>query len=115
MKKRKFQAAAILLCPLLVLSGCGAQTSGEESPAIEPAASEEAVASTLSTIDTANLFSDRDLAGTYDESAAIPIQLSGDTASCASDAVTVDGGQVIIGAEGIYLLTGVLNDGQIVV
>ena len=115
MKKRKFQAAAILLCPLLVLSGCGAQISGEESPAIEPTASEEAVASTLSTIDTANLFSDRDLAGTYDESAAIPIQLSGDTASCASDAVTVDGGQVIIGAEGIYLLTGVLNDGQIVV
>lgn len=88
----------------------------ESSPEnTEPAASESTAVSTISTIDTANLFSDRDLAATYDESAAIPIQLNGDTASCASDAVTVDGSQIVIGAEGVYLLTGVLDNGQIVV
>ena len=104
-----------MLCALTALSGCGAQASGEASPVPETAASEETAVTTVSTIDTSSLFSDRDLEGTYDESAAIAIQLGGDSAVCDSDAVTIEGGQITIGAEGVYLLSGTLADGQIVV
>ena len=105
--------AAMLLCALLLLTGCGAQASEAD-----PAAGEDTTAETvtvISAIDAASLFSDRDLAGTYDESEAVTIQLSGDSAACDSAAVTVDGGQITIGAEGVYLLSGTLTDGQIVV
>ncbi len=113
MKRRRL--TPILLCALLALSGCRAQTAGEETTAPEATNAQETASATGSVIDTTGLFSDRDLAGTYDESAAIPIQLSGDTASCTSDAVTVDGSRITIGAEGVYLLSGTLTDGQIVV
>ena len=102
----------MLLCALLALSGCGAQASEEAASASETAASEKTA---VSTIDTASLFSDRDLEGAYDESTAIAIQLSGDSASCDSDAVAIEGSRITIGAEGVYLLSGTLTDGQIVV
>ena len=101
------------LCALLALSGCGAQTSQETSSAAETSTSEQAAVTTGSTIDATGLFSDRDL--DYDESAAIAIQLSGDSAACGSDAVTIEGSRVTIGAEGVYVLSGTLTDGQIVV
>lgn len=107
--------AAMLLCALLVLSGCGAQTSEEVSSTTETAASEETAATTEATVDTVSLFSDRDLEGTYDKSAAISITLSGDSAACDSDAVTIEDGRITIGAEGVYLISGTLTDGQIVV
>ena len=104
---------AILLCVLFVLNGCTAQTAGETSSTAETAGGSGA--SAVSAIDTDALFSDRDIEGTYDESAAIPIQLNGDSASCDSDAVIMESGQIIIGTEGVYLLSGTLTDGQIVV
>ena len=115
MKRTKYRSIAVLLCTLLALSGCGAQTSEETSSATDTATSEEAAVTTVSTIDTASLFSDRDLEGSYDESAAIAIALNGDSASCDSDAVVIEGSRVTIGAEGVYLLSGTLTDGQIVV
>ena len=66
-------------------------------------------------VDTTSLFSDRDLAGTYDESTAIAIQLNGDSAACDSDAVTIEGSRITIGTEGVYVLSGTLTDGQITV
>lgn len=103
-----------LLSALLLLSSCGAQnTQATPSAAVETAA--QTAEPTAAAIDTQALFSDRDLAGTYDESAAIPIQLNGDSASCASDAVTIEGSRVILSSEGVYLLSGTLTDGQIVV
>lgn len=114
LKKRKYRNTAIVLCALLALSSCGARTSGEASSAAETPSSETA-ATTVSAIDTASLFSDRDLEGTYDESAAIAIQLDGDSAACDSDAVAIEGSRVTIGEEGVYLLSGTLTDGQIVV
>ena len=115
LKRRKYRGTAIVvLCALLALSGCGAQTSGATSSVADTAASEAAV-TTISTIDTTSLFSDRDLEGTYDESAAIVIQLGGDSAACGSDAVVIEESRITIGEEGIYLLSGTLTDGQIVV
>lgn len=116
MKKIKYRCIAIvLLCVLLAFSGCGAQTSGGGTSALETATAEETAVTTVSTIDITSLFSDRDLTGTYDESSAIAIQLNGDSAVCDSDLVTIEGSQVIIGTEGVYLLSGALTDGQILV
>ena len=115
MKRKKYKNTAIALCTLMALSGCGAQASGEASSVPDPSPSQEAAVTTASTIDTATIFSDRDLEGTYDESAAIAIQLSGGSAACDSDAVTIEGSRITIGAEGVYVLSGTLADGQIVV
>lgn len=105
MKKIKCRSWALMMCALLMLSGCGAQASGEQSSATQ--------AATVSAMDTTSIFSDRDLDGTYDENAAIAIALNGDSATCDSDAVTIAGSQITIGAEGVYLLSGTLTDGQI--
>lgn len=124
MKTRKTPAMAALLCASLILGGCTGQTAAAETsaaqtePTVETTVSAEtaAGASTEATaLDTTGLFSDRDLAGTYDESEAVAIQLNGDTAACDSDTVTIEGGQVVIKGEGVYLLSGTLTDGQIVV
>ena len=115
MKKRNYRNTAIVLCALLALSGCGAQTAGEASAAPETATSEETAVTTVSAVDTTSLFSDRDLEGSYDESGAIAIQLDGDSAACDSDAVAIEGSRITIGAEGVYVLSGTLTDGQIVV
>ena len=115
MKQTKRRLTAVLLCGLLVLSGCGAQNTAQDTSNTGTVFSEDMTATTVSTIDTAEIFSDRDLAGTYDESEAIDIQLNGNTASCDSNSVVIDGGTITITAEGIYRISGTLTDGQIVV
>ena len=60
-------------------------------------------------------FSDRDLRQTVDMESAVAITLTGDGAQCGSDAVTIDGSRITIGAEGVYVLSGTLADGQVVV
>lgn len=118
MKQTKRKLTAILLCGLLLLSGCGAQNAAEDASSTadtETTSSGNITATTISAIDTSSVFSDRDLSGTYDESEAIPIVLNGDSASCGSSSVVIDGSTITITAEGIYLISGTLNDGQIIV
>ena len=98
-----------LLSISLLLSGC--QNTDAASSSSTPASADT---EPVSVIDTSALFSDRDLDGSYDESAAIPIQLTGETAACASDAVSIDGARITLLDEGTYLVSGTLTDGQIV-
>lgn len=81
--------------------------SGAEAPAGE-------VRETV-VIDTEALFSDRDFETDYADKKSAVITLGGATASCASDAVRIDGGTVTILDEGTYILSGTLDDGQIIV
>ena len=60
-----------LLSISLLLSGC--QNTDAASSSSTPASADT---EPVSVIDTSALFSDRDLDGSYDESAAIPIQLT---------------------------------------
>lgn len=66
-------------------------------------------------IDITDMFTKRDLAGTYEESAAVKITLSGKTATCDSSNVQIEDGVVTIKAAGVYVLSGTLTDGTIVV
>ena len=61
-----------------------------------------------------DVFSDRDLSGSYDTE-AFHITLSGGTASSDSDRVTVSGGTVSVNGPGTYLVSGTLDNGGIVV
>lgn len=100
----------LLLGISLLLSGC--QKTAPASTGSDPASAD---AGAVSAIDTTALFSERDLDGSYDESTAVPIQLTGETAACASDAVSIDGARITLLDEGTYLVSGALTDGQLVV
>lgn len=112
-KSTRYSAALALLLALGPLGGCSQASSDASASSQDAALSGQQTAA--SAMDTSALFSDRDLEGTYDESAAVAIQLSGNSAACDSSAVTVEGSTITITAEGVYLLSGTLTDGQIVV
>ena len=100
----------LLLSLSLLLSGC--QNTDAASASNTPASADT---EPVSAIDTSALFGERDLDGSYDESAAVPIQLTEETAACTSDAVSIDGARITLLDEGTYLVSGSLTDGQIVV
>lgn len=137
----KLYKTLALCLALTLLAGCGAADSAEKSSAAETetvsaavvetaaetaaeetvaeADAEEAAAVTLAAETTTasddDMFTDRDLRITYDESESVYITLSGDTASCDSSAVSISGGTVTITEEGTYILSGTLDDGMIII
>lgn len=66
-------------------------------------------------IDITDMFTKRDLDGTYDESEAVKITLSGKTATSNSSNVQIEDGVVTIKSAGVYVLSGTLTDVSIVV
>lgn len=66
-------------------------------------------------IDITDMFTKRDLARTYEESEAVKITLSGKTTTCDSSNVQIEDGVVTIKEAGVYVLSGTLTDGTIVV
>lgn len=115
MKKMRIWALAAALC--LLLTACGPRTPAADD-ALDPGSQQTRPGSETggeAAIPSSDLFTDRDLRTSYDESKAALITLCGDTAACSSNAVSVQGGMVTILDEGTYLLTGTLTDGRIVV
>ena len=88
----------------------GTKTS-EQSSADNSGESSESSAK----LDTTDLFSDRDLDGSYDAENAIAISLQGNSASCDSNLVKIEGSTITITSEGVYILKGTLENGQIIV
>lgn len=84
-------------------------TGGEDSSETASPASDPIVQ------DSSEFFSNRDFEVDYDESKSAVITLSGDSASCSSNAVQISGSTVTITDEGTYILTGTLDDGMIIV
>ena len=104
---------ALILALVLFLASCGAveSSAGTGSSAVSATASAEYNAASK-----ADMFTERDLSGDYDESEAETITLNGSTAeTSASSGVTVSGSTVTITAEGVYIVSGDLTDGQIIV
>lgn len=116
MKKICTKAYALLVCALLLV-GCGTAASPAGSGAASGGGASSGVSGSVTAvnIDPDYLFSSRDLEQGYDAAKAIAVQLAGNTAVCASDAVTVDGGRITIRQQGVYVVSGTLTNGQIVV
>ncbi len=68
---------------------------------------------TESTIDTD--FTDREKSGTYKTSEAVKITLNKTTATVSGNGAEVDGSTITITEEGVYVVSGTLEDGQIIV
>lgn len=101
-------------CDAIVPPGSGAATSSDAASASSEA-SDPVTAGTVSAAGGSELFTDRDMEIGYDEETSVSILLTGDSASCDSDAVQISGSTVILTEEGTYILSGTLDDGMIVV
>lgn len=97
MKKIIRWTALAALCAGLLLSGVCAAADGAQALSAD------------------ELFSERDLRQSYEAAGAVTISLSGESASCDSEAVAIEGSRIVISVEGVYVLTGTLEDGQVVV
>ena len=67
---------------------------------------------TESTIDTE--FTDREKSGSYKASEAVKITLNKTTATVSGSGVKADGSTITITEEGVYIVSGTLEDGQII-
>lgn len=116
-------ALAGLALLLGLLTGCGGESLSEDSAAVSSDATSSASEAdaadtgeeTALSVQEGDMFTDRDLDGSYEESGSVLIQLEGDSASASSDSVQISGSTVTITQEGTYLLTGTLEDGMVIV
>ncbi|MGO5028720.1 carbohydrate-binding domain-containing protein [Candidatus Agathobaculum pullicola] len=99
---KKHYLLPLLVAAAVLVSGCQAAKATSTTSQTAP-------------VTPSDMFTDRDLEVGYDETTAAAITLSGSTASCDSDAVTVSGSTITITDEGTYLLSGTLDDGMIIV
>lgn len=146
-RKRKLVALAVasaMVCGL-ALAGCGSSDSESAADAgnvMSQASSDiETVQDMLDvieeSIDTGDMFTERDLAGTYDESEAVYVEISGtsvritdsdgetqtvslsssdeEDAAYADDSIEIDGSQIVIKTAGIYVISGELTNGTVTV
>lgn len=103
---------SLILALLLTLSSCGSTAGSADTGALTTTSAQtEYTAENIG-----EMFSDRDLSGEYDESKSETITLNGTTAeTSAASGVSTDGSVITITAEGTYIVSGTLSDGQIIV
>lgn len=116
---KKAVSAALCLCVLLAsLAGCGKARSGEaQSSAAQnsAAASETAAAAVDTAVTDAEMFTDRDSRTEYDPDKTVKIELNGSSAQTSGEGVQISGSTITVTEEGVYLVTGALEDGMLMV
>lgn len=126
MKRRMNYIITVIILISVILSGCSTKKSSQSTEASDTkttsAASqttgyttEEAIVSASSTIKVDKQFSSKDLEVGYDEDEAVAITLNNTSADVTGKGVTVKDNVITINKAGTYLLSGTLDDGQIVV
>ena len=123
-KKTSFIISAMILAAFA--AGCSdsdkkdnAKNASAEVPSVGAASAEENEVQTVavsrtSRVNTDGIFSDRDISGEYLDINAT-ITLNGDSASIDGSGASCSGSDITITDEGVYRLTGTLDDGQIIV
>lgn len=110
-----FCATALSMTAVAGCTGTKSSTGNVVSSETETNAEETSAQSEAGTFSSADMFTERDLAGTYEESGAVYVTLSDDGITGETDGVVIDGQMVTITAEGTYIFSGTLSEGQIVV
>lgn len=119
---KKTVSAVLCLCLLLTsLAGCG-QTGNDEVPSgIAAPLENSGLVSGSETVSAANpvtdtdMFTDRDSRTEYDPDQAIKIELNGSSAQTSGEGVQISGSTLTVTEEGVYLISGTLADGMLVV
>ena len=110
-----FFAMALSMTAVAGCTGAKSSTGNVVSSETETNAEETSAQSEAGTFSSADMFTERDLAGTYEESGAVYVTLSDDGITGETDGVAINGQMVTITAEGTYIFSGTLSEGQIVV
>lgn len=110
-----FFAMALSMTAVAGCTGAKSSTGNVVSSETETNAEETSAQSEAGTFSSADMFTERDLAGTYEESGAVYVTLSDDGIAGETDGVAINGQMVTITAEGTYIFSGTLSEGQIVV
>lgn len=116
MKKLKCLTAWLLV--VLLLTGCseqGSSSSGDSTDTANNNTNTNIGSNTVSVADPGDMFSDRDYETTYDADKNAVITLNGNGIQSSSNAVNISGSKAEITEEGTYVLSGTLDDGQIIV
>lgn len=109
---RRKEVLSFLMVGSLMVSGCNAKTEQDMQQNTESSAS---VSTSVTEIDTSDMFSNRDKEVGYEESESVTIQLADEESSSESDAVSVENNTVTITEEGTYVLSGSLSEGMVIV
>ena len=110
-----FCATAISMTAVAGCTGTKSSTGNVVSSETEVNAEETVAQSETGTFSSTDMFTERDLAGTYEESGAVYVTLSDDGITGETAGVAINGQTMTITAEGIYIFSGTLSEGQIVV
>lgn len=110
-----FCATALSMTAVAGCTGTKSSTDNIVSTKTEVNAEETAAQSETGTFSSADMFTERDLAGTYEESEAVYVTLSDDGITGETAGVAINGQTVTITEEGTYVFSGTLSEGQIVV
>lgn len=120
-------AICLSVAALLALSGCTVPASDDSTSSASSESSSATASETDATVsfetvatsfDAAALdldYSNRDQDATYDDASATHIALTSSAATVDGDGASTDGSTVTITAEGVYVVSGTLDDGQLVV
>ncbi len=103
---------------LLLLTGCTSGTSTESTTATSDTESDSTSQTTTQTSygeGSSIEFTERDLDSSYDESTATVIVLADGGTTISGEGASVAGDVITISAEGTYILSGSLSNGQIVI
>lgn len=108
----RFLAGALVLSlALFGVVGCSASSSSSDDADAQPG--DGAIVVDIDGMDLS--YTDRDKDASYDESSATKVTLAGTTARVEGEGASVDGSTVTISAEGTYVVSGTLSQGQLVV
>lgn len=110
-----FFAMALSMTAVAGCTGTKSSTDNIVSTETEVNAEETAAQSETGTFSSADMFTERDLDGTYEESEAVYVTLSDDGITGETAGVAINGQTVTITEEGTYVFSRTLSEGQIVV
>lgn len=112
MTKKVLAGLMMLAMILSVLASCGQSNTTNTASETGISADNTAAASAAR---IANQYSEKDTDVTYDESTATKIALNGSSIEVDGEGAKASGSVVTISSGGVYLLSGTLSDGQIMV
>lgn len=94
---------------VLAFAGCNSGNSGSGSASTAGSGAEQEISG------ASDIFTDRDKEQEYDESQAVTVTLADGASSSSSSRVTVAGDTITFTGAGVFVLSGSLSDGQLIV